>query len=59
LAPIARVTDASGRPGSASATTRLATSATYSVTSSLVRASPLVNGTLSGHGGSRIVFTRA
>ena len=52
-------TVAGAPPGSASATTRAATSATYSATSYTVRSSPLVNGTLSGHGGSRIVPGRA
>ena len=46
-------------PGSASETTRAPSSATYSSTSTGVRSSPAVNGTLPGHGGIRIVRGRA
>ena len=46
-------------PGSASDTTSAASNPTYSSTSTSVRSSPLVNGTLFGHGDSRIVPRRA
>nr|CRL71190.1 hypothetical protein CPGR_00613 [Mycolicibacter nonchromogenicus] len=45
-------------PCEASATTSITNSAPYSATSMMVRSSPLVSGTRSGHGGSRIVLGR-
>ena len=57
--PSARSIPCVWTPGSASDTTSAPSSATYSSTSTRVRSSPLVNGTLSGHGASRIVPGRA
>lgn len=46
------------RPGDSSAATPEPSTTRYSATSTTVRLSPAVNGTLSGHGGSRIVLGR-
>ena len=45
-------------PGDNSAQTPPINTMAYSATSTMVRVSPLVNGTLSGHAGSRMVLGR-